>query len=467
MINNSKVAIASRIFSVEHQHDFARLSGDTNKMHLDPVYARRTIAGQRVVFGIFGLMWALESFISFMETKPSSIDVNFLKPIFLDEEVFCLWDHEHQRLEICNPTTVLTEVKIRFDNKCAPIAGSILGKPAFKVPFERRIDDLKKIPPQDFFFRGDVQLSSRMFPKISLAYGQEVCLEIAAISEIVGMQIPGLHSMLLALKIKFSESHAKPSFSIKKIHEKFNIVTMTVYGVSLVADVKALLRPKPTRGSSMINLKEKIQDDEFSKVRALIIGGSRGLGESVAKLIALGGGDAVITFASGDIDALNVVTEIRDFGGRCSHIKLKLPDDLGMLVDLGEFNQVYYFATPKIFGKRGLEYDPSLLYSFREIYVESFKKVTEHFNRSVQSTCIYYPSTVAIDEPINELAEYIDAKIEGEKLCSTLSGVNDTIVYTTRIPRTKTDQTLTVTYIPAVKPEDVMLPVIRKMMESI
>jgi len=436
-------------------------------MHLDPVYARRTIAGQRVVFGIFGLMWALESFVSLMETKPSSIAVNFLKPIFLDEEVFCLWDHEHQRLEISNPTTVLTEVKIRFDNKFALISGSILCKPAFKVPFERRIDDLKKIPSQDFFFRGDVQLSSLTFPKLSLAYGQEVCCEMAAISEIVGMQIPGLHSMLLALNIKFSESHAKPSFSIKNIHEKFNILTMAVHGVSLVAEVKALLRPEPTCGSSMINLKENIQGDEFRKVRALIIGGSRGLGESVAKIIALGGGDTVITFASGDIDALNVATEIRDFGGRCSHIKLKLPDDLGMLGNLGEFNQVYYFATPKIFGKRGLEYDPSLLCSFREIYVESFKKVIEHFNCSFQKTWIYYPSTVAIDEPINELAEYIDAKIEGEKLCSGLTGVNNTFVHATRIPRTKTDQTMTVTNIHAVNPEDVMLPVIRKMMESI
>jgi hypothetical protein len=66
--------------------------------------------------------------------------------------------------------------------------------------------------------------------------------------------------------------------------------------------------------------------------------------------------------------------------------------------------------------------------------VESFKKVIEHFNCSFQKTWIYYPSTVAIDEPINESAECIDAKIEGEKLCSGLTGVNNTFVHATRTP---------------------------------
>ena len=60
------------------------LSGDFNSIHLDPIFARRTIAGQCVVHGVHGLMWALDSFILSVGVTPSSIDVNFLKPIFLD-----------------------------------------------------------------------------------------------------------------------------------------------------------------------------------------------------------------------------------------------------------------------------------------------------------------------------------------------------------------------------------------------
>ena len=42
---------------------------------------------------------------------------------------------------------------------------------------------------------------------------------------------------------------------------------------------------------------------EFANVRALVIGGSRGLGEITAKIIAAGGGDVWITYRRGKEDA--------------------------------------------------------------------------------------------------------------------------------------------------------------------
>ena len=57
--------------------------------------------------------------------------------------------------------------------------------------------------------------------------------------------------------------------------------------------------------------------EEFQGQKALIVGGSRGLGEVTAKCIAAGGGEVYITFHRGSADAIRVSREIGDGGGEC------------------------------------------------------------------------------------------------------------------------------------------------------
>jgi hypothetical protein len=75
----------------------------------------------------------------------------------------------------------------------------------------------------------------------------------------------------------------------------------------------------------------------------------------------------------------------------------------------------------------------------------------------------YYPSSTAINNPLPELAEYIDAKIAGENLCGELNSLENISVLVSRIPRTKTDQTMSLIETKSEHPEDVMLPIIREM----
>ena len=55
--------LASRTFASDDQALFARLSGDFNPIHLDPVAARRTQAGAVVVHGIHAILWALDKLV--------------------------------------------------------------------------------------------------------------------------------------------------------------------------------------------------------------------------------------------------------------------------------------------------------------------------------------------------------------------------------------------------------------------
>jgi hypothetical protein len=187
------------------------------------------------------------------------------------------------------------------------------------------------------------------------------------------------------------------------------------------------------------------------------------LGESVAKIIALGGGKSLITYSTGHNDCLEVSNQVSALGQKCSIAKIKIPDDLQLIPNLGNFNQVYYFPTPKISGKRNYSYDVKLFELFFEIYVNSFKSIIDFFAKQRAKVVFFYPSSVLIDEPLPELAEYINAKVAGEKLCEKFDGHETVSIYSFRIPRTATDQTISLINAESENPNDVMLPVVRKM----
>jgi hypothetical protein len=150
-------------------------------------------------------------------------------------------------------------------------------------------------------------------------------------------------------------------------------------------------------------------------------------------------------------------------GKKCSIAKITIPEDLHLFEKLENFNHIYYFPTPKIFGKRNVQYDKNLYNIFYEIYVNSFKKLLEIFSKTQKKISIFYPSSISVNNPLPELAEYIEAKIVGEKLCKKFNHKNIKILIS-RLPRTKTDQTMSLLEAKSKNPEDVMLPLVRKML---
>ena len=78
-----------RLFSQDDQIDFAKLSGDYNPIHLDPLKARRTCFGQPVVHGIHVLLWALDNLVSenLGYSKLTSLKTSFNKFIGVGEIV--------------------------------------------------------------------------------------------------------------------------------------------------------------------------------------------------------------------------------------------------------------------------------------------------------------------------------------------------------------------------------------------
>ena len=190
-------------------------------------------------------------------------------------------------------------------------------------------------------------------------------------------------------------------------------------------------------------ISSKISDLDFSDQTALIIGGSRGLGETVSKIISASGGKVVLTYYKGKEDAQDLMNEINKYKNSCSILGLNVLNEeevkknLGILID--EVDMIFYFASPKIKlsdDRNSLD----LMDLYRDFYVNGFKEVVKVFKFEKKIT-IFYPSTEFINTKDKTFKEYIIAKKEGEEFCNLIAN-NNIDVYAPRLPRLLTDQTI-------------------------
>ena len=77
----------TRRFQASDQDAFARLSGDHNPLHVDPLAARRLIFGGPVVHGVHLLLWALDVFVRPTKVSITNLSVQFVAPILVGAEV--------------------------------------------------------------------------------------------------------------------------------------------------------------------------------------------------------------------------------------------------------------------------------------------------------------------------------------------------------------------------------------------
>lgn len=83
----SVTELAQRTFTLRDLHWFAAASGDWNPIHVDPVHARRLLAGEVVVHGMFTLLWALQVHSASGAGAVAGIAANFSKPVLIDRRL--------------------------------------------------------------------------------------------------------------------------------------------------------------------------------------------------------------------------------------------------------------------------------------------------------------------------------------------------------------------------------------------
>lgn len=420
--------LPERRFTPEDQQAFAALSGDTNPMHMDAKAARRMQAGRPVVHGIHAVLWALDAAGDLLDGV-GALTVRFDRMIHVGDLCRLRPDAGRAQLTILVDDVAVTRIDLspHTDPSSQPAEPD-----AHSFPLEARADAM-----------------AAAFPKASAALGPGFLVDLAGLSKLVGMVCPGLHSIFRGFSATRGADAVGSAmrYAVLRDDERFNLVTMRVTGAALSGTVEAFRRAPPTEQPGVDALRGLVEPHAFAGRRTLVVGGSRGLGALTAKLLALGGAEVTLTYAVGDGEANAVAQEIRAAGGTCAVLKLDVRQPIAGQIPAGAaFDQLYYFATPFIFGKRGRGLDPALLGEMMAFYVHAFYELCAGLRAAgPQPIAVFYPSSVAVAERPAGLTEYAMAKAAGEVLCADLPRLLKGVrAHIRRLPRLQTDQTASV-----------------------
>jgi len=293
------------------------------------------------------------------------------------------------------------------------------------------------------------------------------------------MEVPGLHSMFSKLDLTIAATVPSDSqrvalhYLVIDHDERFRKVQIAVTGRSISGTLGAFVRVPPVEQASMQAVASYVDPSEFVGMNALIVGGSRGLGEVTAKVIAAGGGTSTITFALGKVEAERVADQIRAHGGDVQVLRYDVRDDPEpQLASLSApFTHLFYFATNTIFRPKKNLVSPPLLADFVAFYLQGFHDICLQLTQTEESASLktgkliaYYPSSTFIEERPAAMTEYAMVKAAGEQMCRDMNQYLPNLrVVSTRLPRLLTDQTAGVIPERELDPIHALLPVVREL----
>ena len=452
---------APREFTIT-AHDsaaFARLSGDFNPLHVDAVAARRLQFGSTVCHGVHLVLLAIEHAAAggaLGTHGVAAVSAVFQQPVRTGTPVRLTMqrDAEGRQIKFAGHADGRQHFSVQLALGDA-VAGDLV--PAAHEP-EAAAQAANPDFPADAAaydaLTGQVRLRlhtallATLFPALAaVPEWRGLAADLMASTQVVGMRCPGLNSIYAEFKLQrraAPTASASLSYRIAKVDTRFRKVRIAVVGALLEGTLDAFFRAPPVTQRSLAEVRALTATDCTRGQRALVVGGSRGLGELVAKMLLAGGAQVTLSYARGRGDAERIVAQATAAGASCSMLQLDASAALtaAQAAELAAagFTHLYYFATPAI-SKSGATWSQPLFEAYARIYVAGLAEVARAAAGGPAPLQVFYPSTVFLDHAEKGFAEYCAAKAAGETLCDHLAlETRRFAVRRPRLPRLKTDQ---------------------------
>ena len=442
-------------------------------MHLDVVKARRTQAGVPVVHGIHLLLWALEVLVREEVARAPMLRLraNFKRFVAVHETVALVLAKRTRasaQLDFVVAGLIVAQISLDFGSPvrtAEPLSGD--AEPAPTTPRDLTLEQMEGLSGRLSFASAPAAVAA-MFPAASGWLGPRRVAALAASSLLVGMVCPGLHSIYGDLTVEACDEkdpEDRLGFRVVSTEPRFRLVRLAIEGGGLVGSIKTAARKPPTPQASSSELIGAVEPSEFAGSTALVVGGSRGLGEVTAKLLAAGGAQVVITYRVGSAEAEAVVRDIRAAGGMCETLAYDAgrPAEAQLAGLGGAPTHAYYFATPTIFRAQSALFARARLDAFLDVYVDGFLRLAQALRAWRSDLSLLYPSSAYVAERPRGMLEYAMAKAAGETLCSEMNLAWAPLRVTVdRLPRLSTDQTASIFGTDLASSVGCLLPVVRK-----
>ena len=436
-------------FKLIDQLDFAKMSGDFNPIHLDQNYARRSISGNVAVYGINLVFWGLNQFLKSKKTeiKIKKINIIFSKFININQNIKLKIFQKKKKIlfNFLESDILVSDFEIEYErnkkNKDYYSNKKFVKKKPLILNFENFKINEKFI--ENSSINEPLLKKKYLYMYKYLSFSQ--IIDFVTITRFVGMRVPGQDSILSKLNLFYKSSKVnKNQFKITSVDNRFNLINLYYRGKNLSGNIRTLMRPKKIN-QDIENKNLKINKKEFVKQKALVIGGSKGLGEATVKILSLGSAKILFSYFRGKKDALQhrkaFKKNIKTF-----HLNIEKKINLNTLKNIKNFKptHLYYFATPRIFSGSGYEFKEKNFAIFNNYYLTGFQKIFNQLDKKILKS-VFFPSSVAINQVTNKLCEYACSKAAQEILLKYLNEKYKTINFLCpRLPRLKTDQTLSI-----------------------
>ncbi len=465
--------MTERSFDQADQIAFATLSGDHNPLHVDALTARRLIFGRQVVHGIHTVLWALDCWCQ-ERSGPvvlTSLRADFQRPIGLGEPLrYVAGAETADRATLTLDLDDRPAVRLAFSFAVGGVARHAAlphGPPSGNACREWRA---AAIPAAEgsLPLTLDLPAAERLFPSAMRVLPTHQIATLLVTTRLVGAECPGLHSLYSHLTLHFAQAPEdgvtppRLDYAVEAFDARFNSVTLKVQAPTASGSIRAFLRPPPACQPAYAEARAMVEASTFAGRRALVVGGSRGLGEVTAKLLAAGGAAVGITYRSGAADADRVVKEITTGGGDAFAMPLDVlaaaPIWSPVQLESWRPSHLYYFATPAITAGERHSFSPERFALFSRYYLGGFAALVAELCR-LGLDHAFYPSSVFVEEPPSTMLEYAAAKSAGEALCGFLERAHPGLVIDRpRLPRLATDQTAALVPLDS----DAVLPIMRQ-----
>ena len=454
------------------QSAFATLSGDHNPLHVDADQARRSQFGGRVVHGVHLVLAALDSLNLGFPFTILRLDAQFRSAVMVDEAITFIHeslDDGSVHIAVKVGSQVRTTVLVEIEQIASIGTAAHQSEWPTEVSVRPSLDELAGVAGSDQLAM-DEKAFCVLFPSLAASLSRPDAAALLGTTRVVGMHCPGQWALFRRLIWQHSDridADSAPAeviaYHVSGIDKRFAMVTLALDVGWWAIRAEVILREAPPSQISLGAVRSRVRPDEFKGVRALIVGGSRGLGELTAKLLAAGGAVVLITYRTGTEDAARVAADLGN-GARTVQFSVDAPDPaaLGQIISFAP-THISYFATPVVAKRPPNSWDQSTFVCFMDVYVIGLSKLLSSVHNAGSLTSLFFPSSTFVDNAPAGFAEYIAAKIAGEALCASWQRVHPAQrVVVGRLPPLVTDQTSARLGTDTLGNLDVMLPAMRR-----